>query len=1362
MGDRPTLSVDSGGSEAPPAPSDQGVAPIATTTSDRNPTSKEDASKADTGTTSTQIHDESHPSSETPAPKRSMEEIKAAARAYALSSTTSSKKRVPSWQKGLLKHPQLPPQPQQLQVKGKASKPLSQVSTATTKNTWQPHQQVYPPPGRYTYHPYQHALPPGYHHPHHLYYHHPPPPPGASPSTTKSSTTKQAVHPPPPPAHIYSYPYPPYHAAPPPPPSYSQLPSTSTVPRPTKLKAPPQSDPVAQAENAPQQAPAASTIIPPVAASQNTDATTLAADTSTTTEDQISWTAERLLQDEDLDDYERLVKGLNLLEVDVLQLFQDDDEDEYNVLEDDVGDDDEDDDDNDNDEIMESRQENGTDPNESETAVVASCKTIETDPHASPIDGSHETHVMDDALYRELSEELGWLEEEDIEAAVASLLDYNNSNNNNIRDDATGIEQSPNGEGRGSTGDQNGQGNVKGTASSAGYASRARGGGATSVPFQQKSVVSAEQYKQISLLLQKHYQLLVQQAVLTVRAAHYHKYHRSRTDRTDFLAGGETADDLVEILDAAVGMLHDLRQNRKDAIRYSLQFNSWNIKRQCSSDQRPQRAEQGETLSLNARLPGSQPVTDIACPSREAPASEMRLTRSQFHRTLIEQSKAEQVANTVFDIRGLLKLDDTFSLIDKSVQHDDNNDQAQLLEIESNKEACEYVLNATQQTFDPTLIPESRDVSENFCNPQEFFGPSFKPPCSENQQTVCRRNRNLFTAGEDNLVLRGVNLYGEKQWMLIADRFLPERSSNIISQRYSKLCVLLYKANGIAIDADGRLEKPPKLESIDDIDETAMKKLKPAQAPAILNVHRWSLEEDLTLLKAVPITGHMWAELGARLIPHRDRGHLRKRYQVLERRVRSTVERSNKRDVIKTLEDEAVRPPKVPDNNKSHSSQSRRIETRPASQEVRSVPVATTAGVPATEQTSQAAKKGKENDSTTEAKPAAPQSTSSIAPSVSAPLHSPHGYSPHPSSHPYSYPYPMYGSPPPAYHHYGYPHYPYTPYMHPPHPHYYEPYFTEDGSRAAFEKLAHEGSVDDPAGASGWSQISQQMQDLMKDENMVASAMAVDLARSPSKPEVEKTKQEETSRKSAKESAGLLAGVLEHAKKAEDSRASDQKTKYPKKEDKKQGHVAVKDEDEEEKATYNMAVAQSEPACGHYALSKEHGKTPARDPSKVAIFSTDGTQIGLSPAFQQSPAQSLWAKIPAMPSPALGNLSVASFPATSQMVGFSPSPHPSPQNEMTPPAHSLDTVALQHLAQSGQSVSSKRKVLFDHPLSEDDVEAISGLNLMASSPGLPSPAVSVLSTNKQKDPGTTEGRSSLFAQVVGEQEKDRKKRKLVF
>ena len=106
---------------------------------------------------------------------------------------------------------------------------------------------------------------------------------------------------------------------------------------------------------------------------------------------------------------------------------------------------------------------------------------------------------------------------------------------------------------------------------------------------------------------------------------------------------------------------------------------------------------------------------------------------------------------------------------------------------------------------------------------------------------------------------------------------------------------MIYKANGIHIDSNGNLDVPPVYPNgADDFDEEKIAQLAKVEAPSEFNVHRWSLDEDITLLKAVPLMGHMWAEVASRLIQHRDRGHLRKRYQVLERRVKATIRREKK------------------------------------------------------------------------------------------------------------------------------------------------------------------------------------------------------------------------------------------------------------------------------------------------------------------------------------------------------------------------------------------------------------------------------------------------------------------------------------
>jgi len=122
---------------------------------------------------------------------------------------------------------------------------------------------------------------------------------------------------------------------------------------------------------------------------------------------------------------------------------------------------------------------------------------------------------------------------------------------------------------------------------------------------------------------------------------------------------------------------------------------------------------------------------------------------------------------------------------------------------------------------------------------------------------------------------------------------MPERGVNLISQRHSKLSVILYEAHGIHISEEGDLA-PPAILKHDTFDQSSLAHINPVTPPACINVHRWSLEEDIAILKAVPIIGHSWADISSRLLPHRERGHLRKRYQVLERRVKTTLKRMGK------------------------------------------------------------------------------------------------------------------------------------------------------------------------------------------------------------------------------------------------------------------------------------------------------------------------------------------------------------------------------------------------------------------------------------------------------------------------------------
>ncbi|GAX16492.1 hypothetical protein FisN_7Lh209 [Fistulifera solaris] len=519
-------------------------------------------------------------------------------------------------------------------------------------------------------------------------------------------------------------------------------------------------------------------------------------------------------------------------------LFTNDEEEDTEEfrLEKEDDDDDENDDDRD-DEIVDADE---TGLGDSSRSASFEKQTKQPANETSPLDP--DLFHLGEKYYQELEEELGWLEEEDMEAAVTTLLDP----------PKTPLTHNTSG---GPTGKHDSWGSPATSISTQKGSPRSQ-----STPFREAARatnVTETQYKRLQQLLHRHYQLLLQQTVLAARAAPT----QSKTM--------ESASDLMQIVNHATGMLQDIDQHRRNAILSKVQQGA------------PQ-----------------------------------RLTRLQFSKTLEEQQSLE----TVFDVKGLKQLKETFDWIDKSVevlkaqtqitssaQDEATNDTAKvaekaddsldrLLPTDTDAEACQKAFKHVGATFEAEFLPLARDLSALFADVEEALGVDFVAPCTPEQNTILRKNRNLFTFGEDNLVLQGVNLYGEKQWILLADRLLPDRSVNIISQRYAKLCVMLFKANGVVIDDEGNLEAPAKYDNFDDVDEKKARLLRRVPAPAILNVHRWSLQEDITTLKAVPIFGTMWAEISSRYLPHRDRGHIRKRYLVLQRRIKAAVSREKRID----------------------------------------------------------------------------------------------------------------------------------------------------------------------------------------------------------------------------------------------------------------------------------------------------------------------------------------------------------------------------------------------------------------------------------------------------------------------------------
>jgi len=505
-----------------------------------------------------------------------------------------------------------------------------------------------------------------------------------------------------------------------------------------------------------------------------------------------------------------------------------------------------------------------------------------------------------------------------------------------------------------------------------GSASQPRGSAIPTGP-----VITGHQLRSLRKTMARHHQLLLQQATLAVRAAYVQKVqkdgsvsqssHSTRepsskrqktastsenslppsrlnsrsltfctpeqkcTYENDFFSG-ENADELAEVLDGAVGMLQDLEQNWKDAVRNSIQLSfASNNGNACGAPAAGPASRRKLLPTVNEKGIYAE---DSKMTSRENNNDEStndlimdrRLTRSAFTKTLRERememlsqaaaaaaagksSYMDPIGNvrqrvSAFDVRGLGRLRETFAAIDNSVKDAQmgktspgkNSGVVNILFPQDHGEACELLLRLAGAEIDVMCIPGRVDLGKHLTYPPEAFDfpGNVKSYLTKAQQLELKKNRNQFTAGEDNLILRGVNLYGEKEWVLISDRFLPDRVVNAISQRYNRLCFLIYKAHGIRIDDQGKLGLIPVHDKgAETFDEEAISKIKRATPPTTMNVHRWTLEEDITLLRAVPLMGNMWAEICNRLMPHRDRGHIRKRYQVLERRIPKGVTKMN-------------------------------------------------------------------------------------------------------------------------------------------------------------------------------------------------------------------------------------------------------------------------------------------------------------------------------------------------------------------------------------------------------------------------------------------------------------------------------------
>ena len=376
----------------------------------------------------------------------------------------------------------------------------------------------------------------------------------------------------------------------------------------------------------------------------------------------------------DDEEYAKFVESLNL---DITLLGDDDEEFKLTDAESDEDDDDEEDDGDDGE-----NDQDGT-------------PTTQSSPHAKVSDLTSPLPLPDigTEFYSELEAELGSLLEEDLEAAVTTLLGTSQH-----------LSPAPN----------KAKEMLKKAPSTPAMAS-------PRTPLKEaarakQTVTTKAQVEQLTSLMKQHYQLLIQQAVLSVRAAHGLKYSKPKT--TNDMYCTETHEDLAEILDGAIGMLQDLDQNRKDAIRTSIQ------------------------LDNNGQFSKRSLMSAIE------PEGYRLLTRAAFSRTL---QTGHKIKSTCFDVKGLNQLSSTFNTLDKS-----SGTNMNILDPAEHGEACKLLLDNAGAEVDESAIPGFVDVSTVLSDPTEFFGTNFNGECATAQNVALRKDRIQFTAAEDNLVLRGV------------------------------------------------------------------------------------------------------------------------------------------------------------------------------------------------------------------------------------------------------------------------------------------------------------------------------------------------------------------------------------------------------------------------------------------------------------------------------------------------------------------------------------------------------------------------------------------------------------------------------
>jgi hypothetical protein len=366
--------------------------------------------------------------------------------------------------------------------------------------------------------------------------------------------------------------------------------------------------------------------------------------------------------------------------------------------------------------------------------------------------------------------------------------------------------------------------------------------------------VTTRQYEFFQKLLQSHHQLLISSCAMSVREAldaNANANTNTKLTTTNPPSSSDVQAMCLKVTESSASMLSTLADCRHAAIRASLKYRSNNAG--------------GSRLT-----PGSVPERSRNNSVNESSAADGRITRATFNKLvssdggpLDDVSNSMNTASNIgrntdgrvsaFEVPGISRTNVVIRQLDGSVDASTASiRRGSVLDKPNDAETTNEMLKLCGITPNPDYLPIPPNGDYNAIFTEQF------PTCA----TIETRR---FTRAEDQLLLSAVAELGERQFHVVSERYLPNRTTHALNQRHSFLLKRL---------CDDRVAKggPVVMQNT------------PAGED---NVDHWLSAWDTELFYAYKLKGNQWAILSSLVLPWRNRSVVRQRIHALERKFKN-------------------------------------------------------------------------------------------------------------------------------------------------------------------------------------------------------------------------------------------------------------------------------------------------------------------------------------------------------------------------------------------------------------------------------------------------------------------------------------------